>query len=154
MNASRRSSPVLAIVFVAVLCPTAIFPQVEQSRPQLTVPCEVEQIMKGLPDNGQSAVDPGVAPGAPGSSANIFPRLDALNLVIATDPAYTIRGDADGNGVIDTADREYLVRYLFEESVARPRFIRGNANHNCLIDSGDIFYLTNYLFSGGPAPAL
>ncbi|MFQ6032803.1 MAG: dockerin type I repeat-containing protein, partial [Candidatus Zixiibacteriota bacterium] len=63
-----------------------------------------------------------------------------------------IRGDANGDGVINSADIIYLVNYLFAGGPVPVPFEAGDANCDEVTDSADVVYLINYLFAGGPPP--
>ncbi|KPJ65533.1 hypothetical protein AMJ44_10005 [candidate division WOR-1 bacterium DG_54_3] len=64
-----------------------------------------------------------------------------------------IRGDANGDGVINSADIVYLIDYLFKGGPAPNPLWVGDANSDGTINSADVVYLINYLFKGGPPPA-
>ena len=63
-----------------------------------------------------------------------------------------IRGDANGDGVIDIGDVVYLVNYLFIDGPAPDPLEAGDANSDGKVDIADVVYLVNYLFIGGPPP--
>jgi hypothetical protein len=63
-----------------------------------------------------------------------------------------IRGDANGDRVINSADVSYLINYLFVNGPAPQPWQTGDANCDDTINSADVAYLINYLFVGGPAP--
>jgi hypothetical protein len=63
-----------------------------------------------------------------------------------------LRGDANGDGVIDIADVVYLINYLFIDGLVPDPLWLGDANCDGVVDIGDVVYLLNYLFLGGPAP--
>ncbi|MFQ6002213.1 MAG: SBBP repeat-containing protein [Candidatus Zixiibacteriota bacterium] len=63
-----------------------------------------------------------------------------------------LRGDADGDGVIDIADVVYLINYLFIDGPAPEPLEAGNANCDGMVDIADVVYLINYLFIDGPPP--
>lgn len=65
---------------------------------------------------------------------------------------YARRGDANGDGVINSADVVYLINYLFVYGPAPQPLDAGDANHDGTINSADVAYLINYLFIGGPPP--
>jgi len=62
------------------------------------------------------------------------------------------RGDANGDGVINSADVVYLINYLFIGGPAPIPPEAGDANCDGVINSADVSYLINYLFIGGPPP--
>jgi hypothetical protein len=61
-------------------------------------------------------------------------------------------GDANGDGVINSADVVYLTNYLFKGGPAPVPLEAGDVNSDGVINSADVVYLVNYLFKGGPAP--
>jgi len=61
-----------------------------------------------------------------------------------------VKGDANGDGVVDLADVFYLVNFLFGNG-PRP-YGPVDVNSDTVVDLADVFYLINALFSGGPAP--
>jgi Dockerin type I domain len=64
--------------------------------------------------------------------------------------AYTLIGDANGDGMRDVADVFYLINALFASGPA-PKVL-SDVNHDGNVDVADVFYLINYLFAGGPEP--
>jgi hypothetical protein len=62
------------------------------------------------------------------------------------------RGDANGDGVISSADVVYLINYLFIGGPAPQPLAAGDANCDGVVSSADVVYLINYLFIGGPPP--
>ena len=64
-----------------------------------------------------------------------------------------LRGDCNGDGVIDLGDGVYLLNYLFKGGDAPDPYAAGDANCDGVIDLGDVVYLLNYLFKGGPQPS-
>jgi len=69
----------------------------------------------------------------------------------ARTPTY-IRGDANGDGDINSADVVYLINYLFKHGSPPQPWEAGDVNCDQAINSADVVYLINYLFKGGPAP--
>jgi hypothetical protein len=72
-------------------------------------------------------------------------------VVTRCDPEF-IRGDANGDGVIDVADVTYLINYLFIGGSAPQPMEAGDANYDGAVDIADVMYLINYLFVGGSPP--
>jgi hypothetical protein len=62
------------------------------------------------------------------------------------------RGDANGDGAVNSADVVYLINYLFAGGPAPTPLEAGDANCDGLVNSADVVYLINYLFVGGPPP--
>jgi len=63
-----------------------------------------------------------------------------------------IRGDANGDGIIDLGDLVYLIGYLYTGAPAPDPVWVGDCNRDGIVDIGDVVYLINYLFKGGPPP--
>ncbi|MCK4403722.1 MAG: S8 family serine peptidase [candidate division Zixibacteria bacterium] len=63
-----------------------------------------------------------------------------------------VRGDANGDGVIELGDVVYLINYLYREGPAPDPLWTGDCNCDEIVELGDVVYLINYLFRGGPAP--
>jgi C1A family cysteine protease len=66
--------------------------------------------------------------------------------------SYVVRGDANGDGNINSADVVYLINYLFVGGPAPEPLEAGDVNCDDTINSADVVYLINYLFVGGPPP--
>jgi hypothetical protein len=73
-------------------------------------------------------------------------------LLIITESAL-IRGDANGDGNINSADVTYLINYLFVGGPTPNPLWVGDANSDGNVNSADVTYLINYLFVNGPPPA-
>jgi hypothetical protein len=120
-----------------------------------TDPVAVDYVgMKILEDHGCPTIDDAhyVASAAsePYHLGTDDPEL--IELITINDPSCYTRGDANGDGVIDTADVAYLVNYLFLGGPAPDPLWVGDANGDGVINIADITYLVNYLFMGGPLP--
>ncbi len=63
-----------------------------------------------------------------------------------------LRGDTDGDGVIDVLDIIYLITYLYENGSAPQSSEVGNVNCDEVVDIGDVVYLINYIYKNGPPP--
>lgn len=61
-------------------------------------------------------------------------------------------GDANGDGLINSADVSYLINYLFISGPQPVPLEAGDANGDGMVNSADVAYLINYLFVGGPPP--
>jgi len=64
-----------------------------------------------------------------------------------------VRGDANGDGTINSADVVYLINYLFKGGPAPDPLWVGDCNCDEVLNSADVVYLINYLFKGGPPPS-
>ena len=64
----------------------------------------------------------------------------------------TIRGDANGDGVVELGDVVYLITYLFKSGPAPVPLLSGDANCSGAVELGDVVYLITYLYKGGPPP--
>jgi outer membrane protein assembly factor BamB len=63
-----------------------------------------------------------------------------------------LRGDANADGVINSADVVYLINYLYIHGPAPLPLAAGDVNCDGTINVTDVVYLINYLFIGGPPP--
>lgn len=64
-----------------------------------------------------------------------------------------IRGDANGDGVVESGDVVFLINYLFKHGASPDPLQAGDSNCDGTVGSGDVVYLINYLFRGGPEPS-
>ncbi len=72
-------------------------------------------------------------------------------LLTAIMPGY-LRGDANGDDLIDVADVVFLANYLFKGQAPPSPYDAGEANCDAIVDIADVVYLLNYLFKNGPIP--
>jgi hypothetical protein len=79
---------------------------------------------------------------------------DVYLLKISASPMPTLRGDANGDGVINASDVVYLVNYVLRGGPAPEPLKAGDANCDLWIDLEDVIYLIRYLFLRGPEPGL
>ena len=63
-----------------------------------------------------------------------------------------LRGDANGDGIINIGDVVYLINYLYRNGTAPDHLEAGDANCDGVIDIGDVVHLINYLYRSGPPP--
>ncbi len=63
-----------------------------------------------------------------------------------------MRGDANGDWIIDIGDVIYLINYLFTGTSAPDPLWVGDCNCDEIVDIGDVIYLINYLFTGTSPP--
>jgi hypothetical protein len=77
---------------------------------------------------------------------------DSNNQDTTTVSFTAIRGDANGDGIIDVGDVVYVVSYLYKNGPAPAPLDAGDANCDGIINVGDIVYLVSYLYRGGPPP--
>ena len=71
--------------------------------------------------------------------------------VEACDDDY-LRGDSNGDGVIDIADPVFTLFYLFLGEKAPECTGKADINNDLMVDVSDSVYTLNYLFKGGPEP--
>ena len=89
------------------------------------------------------------SPVGPQSSTNFW---GGGGWVYTAEPTF-IRGDANGDGVIDLGDVVFLLNYLFKFGDPPCPLQAGDANCDGAVDLGDVVYLINYLYKGGPPPS-
>jgi len=63
-----------------------------------------------------------------------------------------LKGDVNGDDVINSADIVFLINYLFKSGLAPDPLELGDVNCDDVINSADVVYLIDYLFKGGPPP--
>jgi hypothetical protein len=63
-----------------------------------------------------------------------------------------VRGDANGDAVINVSDVIYLVNYLFRGGDPPEPIETGDVNCDETTDVADVLYLVNYLYRDGPLP--
>ncbi|MBD3403793.1 hypothetical protein GF420_12915 [candidate division GN15 bacterium] len=61
-------------------------------------------------------------------------------------------GDANGDEVLDMADVQYLIAYLFNYGPAPDPYFAGDVTGDDIVDISDVVYLAAYLFHGGNPP--
>ncbi len=85
-----------------------------------------------------------------GSSHGVESDADCLTIKYTQNQL--LRGDANGDGLIDLGDGVYILNYLFKGGPTPDPLEAGDANCDAVVDLGDAVYILNYLFKGGPAP--
>jgi len=63
-----------------------------------------------------------------------------------------LRGDMDGDQLIDIQDIAHLITYLYQNGSAPQPLEAGNANCDELVDLTDVLHLINYVLKEGPPP--
>jgi len=63
-----------------------------------------------------------------------------------------MRGDANGDGFINTGDPVYLINYVFKSGAAPISEYNGDANGDGNVNVADAVYLINHIFKAGPPP--
>jgi subtilisin family serine protease len=74
------------------------------------------------------------------------PEFNPINIFVV------LRGDANGDGAINTGDPVYLIAYIFKGGPAPPSVYQGDANADGQVNVADAVYLIYYIFKGGPPP--
>jgi parallel beta-helix repeat protein len=64
-----------------------------------------------------------------------------------------LRGDANGDGIIDLGDLVYLIGYLYKGGPVPDPVWVGDCNCDEIVNLGDVVYLISYLYKGGPPPS-
>jgi hypothetical protein len=91
---------------------------------------------------GQTAVGPGTSPSYEMNSGFWQHFLGGF-----------LRGDANGDGIINLEDVIYLVNYLYKGGLSPSPLEAGNCNCDEVLDVGDVIFLINYLLKDGPRPS-
>lgn len=76
----------------------------------------------------------------PGDGVDYYPTCPGL------------RGDANGDGIVNVADVVYLVNYLYRGGDPPTPEEAGDANCDGIVNVADVVYLVNYLYRGGDPP--
>jgi PKD repeat protein len=63
-----------------------------------------------------------------------------------------IRGDCDGNTLVNISDIVYLIAYIFGGGPAPNPYEAGDADSNGTVNISDAAFLVAYIFGGGPPP--
>ena len=63
-----------------------------------------------------------------------------------------LRGDTNGNGMIELGDVVYLINALYKGGPAPQPLSAGDVNCSGMVELGDVVYLITYLYKGGPPP--
>lgn len=63
-----------------------------------------------------------------------------------------VKGDANGDGVVNIGDAVYIITYVFRGGPAPVPLTAGDANCDGNVNVGDAVYLISFIFRGGPAP--
>jgi hypothetical protein len=147
----------------AVILPEVLSVRVVAKDPDSTIPA---LSVVGLPLNA-TFVDSGNGRGgfvfAPtasqvGTSYNVtFRATDGLlsTQVTVTYFVYDfIRGDANGDNVITSADIIYAVNFIFKGGPAPVPLLAADVNKDGTVNASDFIYLVNYIFKGGPPPPM
>jgi len=79
------------------------------------------------------------------------PSPDEADTFFYNAPWY-LRGDANGDWVVNVTDVVYLINYLFIGGPGPELWQTGDANCDETINVSDVVYLINYLFISGPPP--
>jgi len=87
-----------------------------------------------------------------------FPRLgtphdpDSYRFCFNVRRCDFVRGDANGDGLIDLADIVHLVNYLYRNGDPPSPLESGDADCDGIVDVADVVYLVNYLYRSGDPP--
>jgi hypothetical protein len=76
---------------------------------------------------------------------------ETLSIKVKRADPYIIRGDSNGDGIVDVSDAVKIMQYLFLGENLQC-LGAGEINGDGVIDLSDSLYLLNWLFLGGPEP--
>ncbi len=114
-----------------------------------------------LPTGLSLSSSTGIISGTPSDSGNFLVSIratgvsggsDTKDFTFRIEPQSFVKGDADGNGMVNISDAVYLIGYVFSGGSAPSPLLAGDADCNGIITVSDAVYLISYIFSGGPAP--
>lgn len=63
-----------------------------------------------------------------------------------------MRGDANVDSVVNGADPQFILNWLYSGGPAPPCLNQADANNDGAVYQSDAVYLLNWLYNGGPAP--
>jgi hypothetical protein len=89
----------------------------------------------------------------PSGMADTLTSLAVDRIMTIYEGGSTLRGDANGDGVVDLGDAIFLLNYLYKGGPAPNPSWTGDANSDGVVNLGDAIYILNYLYKGGPPPA-
>ncbi|MCK5127001.1 MAG: S8 family serine peptidase [candidate division Zixibacteria bacterium] len=78
---------------------------------------------------------------------DIFAAVSQIN-----EPDIILCGDADGNGVVNMGDVQYIVRYVFKSGSQPSSMSAADVNCDFHVNEADATFLLNFLLKGGPQP--
>lgn len=85
------------------------------------------------------------------SGISVFPALLPANVSFVNLPLF-VRGDANGDGLINIADGVFILQFLFSSGAAPNCLAAANVNGDSTIDISDIINLISFQFQGGFPP--
>jgi len=89
--------------------------------------------------------------GYPNNSHTLMRRImDWFGL--GTTSSEYMRGDANGDWIIDLGDVVFLINYLYKDDVPPVPLEAGDANCDGEVELADVIYLINYLYKDGDPP--
>jgi len=88
-----------------------------------------------------------------GSFSGLISEQTCCSIIISSDPIF-LRGDPNGDAMIDVSDTIFLLLYVFGEGTEPNCLDAGDVNDDSLIDVADPIYVLDALFaSAAPPPA-
>jgi len=67
--------------------------------------------------------------------------------------AAALRGDANGDDIVDVSDAVYIINYIFADGLPPVSACGGDANSDGYADVSDAVFIIDYVFvPGSPAP--
>jgi hypothetical protein len=147
------SAGVLVWLLVFTLCPGGgnLWAKSKSSAFEMT-----SQVLCGTGGKSQSAtftikVSTGAQPSPIGKQSST--NFDAFGGWVYTSGPSFVRGDANGDGVVDVSDISFLINYLFLGTSPPEPLGAGDATGDGMVDIADVLFLINYLFLGGSPPS-
>ena len=100
--------------------------------------------------NGDVTLNP--SPSSQGTVYVTVTKHDYLPYQQGVEVSGFLRGDANGDWVVEAADIVYLINYLFKNGEPPDPLEAGDANCDGSVESADVIFLINYLFREGQEP--
>ncbi len=100
--------------------------------------------------DGDVTLDP--SPSSQGTVYVTVTKRDYLPYQQEIEVAGFLRGDANGDWVVEAGDIIYLINYLYRNGEPPDPLEAGDANCDGVVESADVVFLINYLFRAGEEP--
>lgn len=84
------------------------------------------------------------------ASMNLSPHSEIITIDVSD--VVFLRGDSNGDGIIDIGDCPFTISYLYRGGPPPAPLDAGDANCDGLVNLGDVVYTINYIFKEGPTP--
>lgn len=114
--------------------------------------CIGEFVSSAVMSISPSVASPATVVTSPATLVTIPPTEVTSPGTKVTTLCVVIRGDPNGDGIINVGDVVYLARYLYRNGPNPDPPWVGDCNCDHIVDVGDIVHLVSYLYRSGPPP--